>query len=404
MITGVFAGNSTKANATTLWDENSEGKITKGAFTYHYLITKNKEKCWVYRIDINSKKGSTGVLTFPSRIKNIPITKLGALDPEEVADEGLVSEAEETIFGTYVEYFHDYAQNTKEIDGIKKIYLPSSLEEINEVCFAGMRGIEEILIPKNVRQINRLIFYKCEKLKEVTLPAAMEKFNTKAFMSCKSLKKITLAKQNKKYRCSNGMVRSKGGKVLYWVAPGVKGTVKIPEETTKIQENAMSGCRAKKVLIGKNVTSIASHALDIDTLKELKLSKKNKHYGYDNWCIYSKVSGRLVVGLAKKGKLTISNKVTTLKSKASIAGGYVSTLVIPKSVKKLETDWLDMFSGMPTKYYFKGMTPPKAPAMKEGEVQLPVFAKYYVPKKAFAVYRKWAEKNHVLEDSVFIGV
>lgn len=393
-------GSSIKTEAAASWDNGSKEKMTKGAFTYHYLTTKDKKKCWIYKVTIDSNKGSTKVLVFPSKINKIPVTRLGVLEPIEPVDEAMISEGEETIFGTLVEDFHDYAETLKEIDCIKEMFLPASLEEINDACFAGMKGIEKILIPDKVTRINRLIFYKCDRLEEVKLPAAMKKFETKAFMSCKRLKKISLPKQNGNYRCSHGMVCSKGGKVLYWVAPGMKGTVKVPGKITKIKENAMSECKANKVIIGENVKSIAAHALDISTLKTIQLSKKNKQYGYDKRCIYSKVSGRLVVGIVYKEKLTISNKVTVLKKKASVAGGYVSKLVVPKSVKRLETDWMEMFSDNPKRLYFKGMTPP----VVEGSAQVPVFAKYYVPKKALPAYLKWAKKNNVLEDNEFFGV
>ena len=70
---------------------------------------------------------------------------------------------------------------------LKKVNLPSTIEEIEKGCFEES-GIEEIEIPKNVKIIPEKAFKNCLNLKKVTIPQIILDIEATAFSNCPKLK------------------------------------------------------------------------------------------------------------------------------------------------------------------------------------------------------------------------
>lgn len=94
----------------------------------------------------------------------------------------------------------------------------------------------------------------------------------------------------------------------------------------------------------------------------VKVAKGNKRYAVSNGSVYSKVSGRLVLGYVKDGILKVPDKVR--KIDCDIGKGYVGKVpkkaIIPKGVKEIR-HLLSMTMIIPSKFtvIMKGKNPPK---------------------------------------------
>lgn len=67
---------------------------------------------------------------------------------------------------------------------IKRIQLPSKLEEIGIGAFLNQMGLEEIVIPDSVTKIETMAFQGCQNLKKVTLPKNLKLIPDCCFQHC----------------------------------------------------------------------------------------------------------------------------------------------------------------------------------------------------------------------------
>lgn len=76
--------------------------------------------------------------------------------------------------------------------GISEMELPSGLEVIDSMAFAGMAHLATTAIPASVREIRFLAFRVCGRLANVTLPAGLTYLGDGAFVGCTSFTEVTI--------------------------------------------------------------------------------------------------------------------------------------------------------------------------------------------------------------------
>ena len=144
----------TKARAATNWKEYKTLTVKKGAFTFKAHPSSQKKEAWIYQVKVNSKKGSTKTLKFPSKIKGRKVTKLGWTE-----DMGEDNEFYRTIFGIWVEEAHDCDGYMYSLRKTQKLIIPKTVKELTNCCFSGLRALKQVTIPSGVKKIPRSAFY-----------------------------------------------------------------------------------------------------------------------------------------------------------------------------------------------------------------------------------------------------
>lgn len=285
-----------KAKAVT-WNETVSHKTTKGAFTFHAYLSENGKESWIYKVDVNAKKGSTKTLKFPAKVKGAKVTKLGY--PEKVADYNVFdkkenySELRKSIFDTWVKAIYSMDGYLPGLEKIKALILPDSVKDITLGAFSGMRSLKKVKLPDNLTKIKGSVFYGCKKLQKVTLPKKLKKFSPFAFMDCGSLKSVTISKKNKSFYMKKGMLLSKNKKTFYWVAP-YKSKVKIPGAVKRIHDAAFWFSEATEIRIPKSVTKISKNALYGNWVQDIIIDKKNKAFFRKNDCVYDRKTEKVI--------------------------------------------------------------------------------------------------------------
>jgi hypothetical protein len=75
---------------------------------------------------------------------------------------------------------------------VQELILPSTLINIGNHAFSGLRELESICIPENVQRIGDYAFSGLSKLKSVCIPENVQRIGERAFYKCTSLSDVTI--------------------------------------------------------------------------------------------------------------------------------------------------------------------------------------------------------------------
>lgn len=397
---GIFIG--VREGKAVTWSRKTY-TVTKGKFKFYAHLSKDKKKSWVYLVKPKKKKASPTSLKFPKKIKKAAVTRIGA-DMSIMGDND--PQFYKNIFDIWVEYAHGVDGFCRANSKIRTMLLPSTVTQIDDTSFSGMRALTKVRIPDKVKVLHAETFYGCKKLKEVKLPKNLSSFsNYLCFADCPKLDKVTLSRKNKKFAVSNDMLMSKDKKTMIWAIPK-KTTITVPDTVQSIESGAFFNSQVKNIQLGKEVTNLKSGSISGTKIETVTIAEENPVYAVDGQCIYNKRNDSLVVGIAKNEQLVISDKVKKLTKAASLCGSLseerqLCLLDIPASVVWLGKNWDDVLSvSALAKVYFRGATPPQVE--KRGgyyAASLPVFCDIYVPKASLSLYKNWYKKLELYEDT-----
>lgn len=392
---GVFAGAGPGRAATwnvEKWNMKQTKTVTKGAFTFKAHLSNDKKEAWVYLVEATNHD-SPAALDFPKEIQKAKVTKIGADMTSEPLDE---LDFYQNVFGIWVEHAHEGDGYCKAVKNVTSMTLPETVTEVEESAFSGMRALKKVKIPGQVKELRRDTFYGCRKLQEVSLPKKLSYLALDScFDDCPELTKVTLSKSNKKFTMGEGALLSKNKKKLIWVVPG-RHSLTFPKSVRTIASGAFFNCQVERVHIGKNIRKMEINCFS-SVLRDVTVDRANPVYARDGQCIYRKSDKAVVVGIAKKQMLKISDKVKRIPREASICGqlneaGQLEVLDIPASVSEIHEDSPVLWLSTGTKVYFRRPVPPKLiQGSSEGKA-LPIFCEVYVPAKSLAAYKNWYKK------------
>ncbi len=149
--------------------------------------------------------------------------------------------------------------------GIKKIVIPSSVEQIGNNCFGSCNRLEEfdLALPDNKDlEFGIGLFENCGNLKKAVLPKSLKVLPRKTFSNCKKVTKVNLNKiENLEESCLAGT-----------------GIVAIDLSNVKsVGCGAFSDSDIKYLFIPKNVESIGKGALqNCKSLERVKIDKESE--------------------------------------------------------------------------------------------------------------------------------
>ena len=277
-----------------------------GAFRYKYKV--EGQGVWITNITPLSGNG-IATLNIPSKLGGKKVVKLGASGDAVTNSDDFdrdtnlfgVTDYDEPGTGLLPKNIH------KKVEKIKTIKIPSTVKILTYNCFRHLQDGKNINIPAGVTE--NVIF-------QFTVP----RWN-----------KITVSPKNKAYKVKNACLLSKSGKKLYGFVQKKKKIV-IPSTVKRIESGNYDGCSA--MVIPKSVTKIEKCAFLTDQPVKVKIAKGNKRYAIKYGSIYSKVSGRLVIGYVKNGELKIPEGVTHI-DEPGLLGGDPEKIIFPASVRNI---------------------------------------------------------------------
>ena len=411
VVTAIAAFQAAEVRAQKTNDKwNYETQITKteGAFTYHAYLSEDGTEAWIHKIEINPKKKHSS-LNIPKTIQERTVTRIGyTSEPYDFSDsEGADKSTNKNLFDAFIDRSHKIDGAREEMNAIKKVTIPDSIERIEPAAFSGMNALTEITIPKKVTVISKEMFYGCDRLKTIYLPANLKKIEVTAIDDCPKLTNIQLSSKNKVYTIKDSCVIEKQSQSLIGVL-SYNGTLKIPEGVKTIRTHALSNCTSSGVYIPASVKNIENRAFhktndrENKNIKNVTVSKKNKVYAKDGQCIYNKTNKSLAVAIPdKNGTLKISDKIETLTNTYSVVNcdtwnKHLNKVTFSKNLAYAE---VPAFGGLTNakKVYFTGKTPPtvvRPENVLNGIAALPVFVDLYVPKKSVQLYKEWYKEHN----------
>lgn len=145
---------------------------------------------------------------------------------------------------------------------IKSIYIPSTVEKIDEQAFYDCKKLKEVTIEDGVKAIGVSAFANCEKLKRVEIPASVTSIGAGVFSGCVSLADIDLSDRNDKFFFNDGVLYNNDSTRLIQYLPGRKSTTyEMPFTVSKIDSHAFWGAALlTDVRLSNNVKEIPFHA------------------------------------------------------------------------------------------------------------------------------------------------
>ena len=168
-------------------------------------------------------------------------------------------------------------QSFRESKNIK--YVNINAKKINSpFAFYGLGNLVTLDIGAAVEYVDSQAFMGCTDLINVNLYSEKAVLSGSMFYGCNKLKNVKIEDSNKSFKCENGVVFSKDGKILYAYLPGnTDEKLVIPDSVENINDLAFWGnTRLKEIEINDNVVSIKNQAFrNCRNLEYLKINAKN---------------------------------------------------------------------------------------------------------------------------------
>ena len=116
-----------------------------------------------------------------------------------------ITEIGDNAFGTYRKVNHfEFPEGLRRIGNsnfkgstIKKVVLPSTLEELGDEVFSSCESLEEIVLPDKLKRIPDRAFFLCENLSKMNWPEELEEIGEKAFLLANLPSEVILPKSVK---------------------------------------------------------------------------------------------------------------------------------------------------------------------------------------------------------------
>jgi hypothetical protein len=278
---------------------------------------------------------------------------------------------------------------------VTELTIPKKVVSIGRNAFSFCQSLETVNILSNkITYIGRMAFYCCSDLSEITIPRKVKYIGEQAFASCNldsikggNLDYPVIGNCLIERKTKTLMAGSNSSVIPYGVTSIANGAfsyrnemtgIKIPKSVTYIGERAFSICKSlesieipdsvttigglafdgceslRRVIIGKNVSSIGVRAfVCCQSLTDIEVDSRNEHFKSIDGSLYTK-DGKTIIQYAtgrKDATFVIPDGVTTIGEAAFATCENLESIVIPKSVKKIESP---AFSYKLINIYYRG--------------------------------------------------
>ena len=240
---------SLKAEAAT------ETKTTEdGLFEYEVVSTTGLPNT----VTITRYKGpDSGEVVIPETIEGYEVKKIGsAFDgcknlteitiPDSVTEIGssafyYCASLSKVELSTNLTKIGDYAFYG--CINLKEIAIPDSIIEIGDFAFCHCKSLLKVKLSNGLNKIGGSAFHRCQNLTAITIPDSVTYIGKAAFLGCSSLTDINVSPDNKNYISIDGVLFSEDkSTLLAYPAGNERSTYTLPDNVTKIDKGAFSGC------------------------------------------------------------------------------------------------------------------------------------------------------------------
>ena len=186
---------------------------------------------------------------------------------------GDITEIGDNAFGTYRKVNHfEFPEGLRRIGNsnfksstIKKVVLPSTLEELGDEVFSSCESLEEIVLPDKLKRIPYKAFFLCENLSKLNWPEELEEIGEKAFLLANLPSEVILPKSVKHISASafRGWVNPIENFVLPYGISTIEpytfftrelpNGIVIPNSVRRIDYCAFESCQLKNIVIPEGV-------------------------------------------------------------------------------------------------------------------------------------------------------
>ena len=211
-----------------------------------------------------------------------------------------------------------------EIQNLKTILLPYSLEVINSKAFWNCSGLTSIAIPESVTSIGEQAFTSCSGLTSITLPNSVISIGEYAFTFCSGLTSITLPNN----------VTSIGASTFSYCSRLT--SIAIPESVTSIGEEAFLISGLTSITLPNSVTSIGSKAF-YGCLGLTAITLPNSVTSIGDDAFY---------GCSGLNSITLSDGITSISNNAFYGCKSLTSIAIPESVTRIGSGAFSYCSGL----------------------------------------------------------
>ena len=258
----------------------------------------------------------------------------------------IVNEQERTLTlkGTGKMVSYSYKSNDVEYEPyaefIENVKFEGSLEDIGGYAFDNLYNLKNITIPPSVKYIGEDAFRGCNSFTEIVIPNTVTGIGTYLFSNCIKLKKIIFEEPCQLSKISENFLQY-----------SALEEIEIPESIEGLDKYSFSNSNVRKVVIGKNLSSINSQAFSSAyKLEEIIVHPENMNFSSEDGILYNKYKTKLIhVPYNKKViSLKIKDSVKSTESNCIFEHPTIKTVIFPKNFNSLNTYFARYASNLQT--------------------------------------------------------
>lgn len=182
---------------------------------------------------------------------------------------------------------------------LRRVVIPDGVTTIGNHAFNGCENLREVLIPESVTSIGDMAFASCHKLERVLLPNGIKRLGTGTFSSCYSLRDINL-----------------------------------PESLEAMGKSVFSDSQSlSKISLPPNLREFDGNPFDGHLIVD---TSRNPYFDVFEDILYTNNMKDVVACLSCKTKVTLSQSVETIRSRAFGDCDCLQSIQLPKGLHTID--------------------------------------------------------------------
>ena len=136
-------------------------------------------------------------------------------------------------------------------EGVFKI--PDGVIKIENTAFNSCTKITNIEFPESFRRLCYYAFSNCPNIKRLYLPSRVEQLYEREFVGLKGLEEVVISRDNPYYKSIDGVVYSKDGKTLIYIPEGRTKAYTVPPCVQEVEGDIFSFLKLDSLTFPKNI-------------------------------------------------------------------------------------------------------------------------------------------------------